>query len=109
MQLAFFLRLPLAVIMVDRGQHNYLEYYQAIEAGRFLFSHWAPMDVLRDASGAFPMRLNMPHTDVQEHLAGIYRTGIVSIKTRNYAWPPLLELDPRVASSRPGSTSTTRT
>ena len=97
MQLAFFLRMPLAVIVVDRGQHDYLEYYRAIEAGRFLFSHWAPMDVLRDADGGFPMLLDLPRTNMQEQLAGVFRTGIADIKPRNYAWRLLPQIDPRVA------------
>jgi hypothetical protein len=47
MQLAFFLHLPFAVVLVAAGpsaNDPYAEYYAAAAAGRFLFHMWVPDD-----------------------------------------------------------------
>ena len=50
MQLAFFLEMPLAVVMVRQGSDgDYADYFRAIRSGRFLFGYYSPNDVLVDA------------------------------------------------------------
>ena len=95
MQLAYFLRLPLAVILVQRGENNYREYYSAVLKGRFLFSHWSPSDMLIDEGGHFPVQLDLPRTNLQQHIAGVFKSGIANIKPRNYCWPDLPKIDTR--------------
>ena len=96
MQLAFFHNLPLAIIMVKAGGGNYQEYYSAVKKGRFLFSHWAPMNVLMDEDGKFPILLNLPRTNIQQHIAGVFQTGISNIKPHNYCWRELPSIDQHV-------------
>ena len=98
MQLAWWHSLPLAVLMVDSGPSgDYADYHRAIRRGRFLFSHMAPIDNLLDAQGRPPALLSLPRTNLQEHVDGIFRTGIADLKPRNYAWRGLAAADPRVA------------
>jgi hypothetical protein len=61
MQVAYFLRMPLAVIMVGPGRGGaYSEYYSAIRGGRFLFGWYQPDDTLRDAHGNQPVIRRIP-------------------------------------------------
>jgi class 3 adenylate cyclase len=96
MQLAFFHNFPLAIMMISAGEQNYKEYYDAVIRGRFLFSHRAPMNVLIDEAGNFPMLLNLPRTNIQQHIAGVFKTGVANIKPHNYCWRELPGIDQHV-------------
>jgi hypothetical protein len=75
MQLAFFLRMPVAVVMALGDG-----YYDAVRGGRFLFGWYQPSDdPLTDASGRYPTLVNLPHADAQEQQEGIYRTGFAQV------------------------------
>jgi hypothetical protein len=57
MQVAYFLRMPLAIVMVAPGRGGaYSEYYSAIRRGRFLFGWYQPDDMLKDVHGKQPVR-----------------------------------------------------
>jgi hypothetical protein len=57
MQVAYFLRMPLAVVMVTPGREGtYSEYYSAIRGGRFLFGWYQPDDTLKDVHDKQPAR-----------------------------------------------------
>jgi hypothetical protein len=64
MQVSYFLRMPLAVVMVAPGRGGlYSEFYSAIRQSRFLFGWYQPDDTLKDAHGNQPVR---PLTDIQQ-------------------------------------------
>jgi hypothetical protein len=89
MQISFFLNMPLAVVVaIGDG------YYDAIQKGRFLFGWYQPSDdPLLDASGKFPVLLNLPPANQLEIHQGIYRTGFAQFKPFNYGWRDLQEVD----------------
>ena len=92
MQLAFFLDMPLAVILVLPGQYNYREYHAAIRSGHFLFSYWIPDDALVDGRGRLPVALILPPQNQLEQDIGLYRTGDAQIDIQNYGWPQLAQV-----------------
>ena len=96
MQLAFFLDLPLAIVMVSHGAGTFAEYYAAAQTGRFLFHMWMPDDTLVDAAGRLPVPLQLPLADPLGQSRGVYRTGFTSYDVRNYVWRGLEAADPRV-------------
>ena len=102
MQLATFLDLPLAVVMVGPGSGSYDEYYRAARAGRFLFGHWSPDDLLVDPRGRQPVLLGLPRADPAEQARGIFRTGAASQQLRSYVWRELQGVDPQVSAREKG-------
>jgi class 3 adenylate cyclase len=95
-QLAYFLNMPLAVVMVNQGQHNYREYIKAVQNGRFLFTFWTPDDRLVDSAGRLPEELIFPKSNQQEQAAGIFKTGTSHQKLRNYGWRHLDKVDRQI-------------
>jgi hypothetical protein len=97
MQLSFFLNIAFAVVMVGPGAKNdYADYYKAIRSGRFLFGYYSPDDTLVDANGKSPIILGFPPTNALEHAIGLYRTGLSSVKPRNFCWPSLASVDSHI-------------
>ena len=96
MQMAFWLRLPVAVLLGTPGAAgDFAEYYAAARRGRFLFGWYQPDDSLMDAGGRLPVLVNMPATNDLEYVQGLYRTGTAQYKPRNYAWRGLADADRR--------------
>eukprot|EP00291_Cryptomonas_curvata_P000921 CAMPEP_0172189810 /NCGR_PEP_ID=MMETSP1050-20130122/22745_1 /TAXON_ID=233186 /ORGANISM="Cryptomonas curvata, Strain CCAP979/52" /LENGTH=335 /DNA_ID=CAMNT_0012864575 /DNA_START=354 /DNA_END=1357 /DNA_ORIENTATION=- len=95
-QLAHFLRLPFAIILVARGQHDSREFYAAVESSRCLFSYWTPNDRAVDRFGRAPEQLVLPRADLLEQAAGIYRTELPATQLLGYAWPGLARAAPQV-------------
>jgi hypothetical protein len=99
MQMAFWLRFPLAIVLVGPGAAgDYAEYYAAARRGRMLFGWYQPDDSLVDAAGRLPVLVNMPTTNDLEYVRGLYRTGTAQYKPRSYAWRGLQEADRLVHS-----------
>ena len=100
MQLSYFLNLPLAIVMVAKGDGDYDEYYHAARVGRLLFGHYLPDDHLVDRFGRLPVLLNLPRANIAEQERGIYRTGDADQNLENYVWRKLPEIDPQVETRR---------
>ena len=67
MQLAFFLDLPLAILLVTHTPNDdYVEFYAAARAGRFLFHMWMPDDSLVDGAGRLPVAMQLPPANALE-------------------------------------------
>ena len=99
MQIAFFLNMPLAVVLVRADPDgSFSSYYRAVREGRFLFFWYQPDDSLLDAGGRLPAVLNMPRANELEQQAGLFRTGMPAFKPRNYGWRSLEAVDRLVAA-----------
>ena len=98
MQLAFFLRMPLAIIMVSQGANDYQEYIAAARNGRYIFFWLLPDDELYDQQGGLPVQLELPPANSKEQNDGIYSTSPAPELLRTYAWQKLSSVDSRVST-----------
>ena len=99
MQLAYFLNLPLAIVLVAKGEGDYDEYYHAARVGRSLFGYYSPDDRLVDRFGRLPVLLNLPRANMAEQQRNIFRTGSADQKLESYVWRELPEVSPQVNSA----------
>ncbi len=101
MQLAYFLNLPLAIVMVAKGAGNYDEYYHVARVGRLLYGHYSPDDHLVDRFGRLPVLVNLPRANMAEQQRNVFRTGDADQKLENYVWRELPSVSPQVKSADP--------
>jgi hypothetical protein len=100
-QISNFLEMPLAVFYIEPGDGgdtgDYIEYYQLIHSMKVIFGWYTPDDnMIRE--GQVPVPLKFPLTDPDEHVQGIYKTGLNDGSLmRSYAWRDLPNVDKAVA------------
>ena len=96
-QISNFLEMPLAVFYIEPGDGgdtgDYIEYYQLIHSMKVIFGWYTPDDnMIRE--GQVPVPLKFPLTDPDEHVQGIYKTGLNDGSLmRSYAWRDLPNVD----------------
>ena len=97
MQLAFWLRMPVAIVKVQDGSQAFDDaYYRAVRSGSFIFDWFNPDDSLMDPQGRAPVLITMPPANLFEQSQLLYRTGYPLMNPRNFFWNRLPAVDPFV-------------